>query len=250
MNFRRRNEAWKEIRLVNNDDDGSSGSGVCTSTAADMECKESGGGRVEEVSDDECRSVNTTTPATTSASVGVAASHSTATATIQKKYQHQGGLGALLGECYMGIDDTTTTTTGGGMVSDDNDGRIRSCSEESSKLLSTAMVNNEKRGGSSSLSSSLSPPDDSSSSISSGNNNNNSSNHNHNNYFWASPPTSLEEGGAPPPLPPRRVNTIGAGLAYGSDAWRSYQSKLDVRRGAAGSLSMSSSSRLSTSLGR
>lgn len=231
MNFRRRNEAWKEIRLVNNDDDGSSGSGVCTSTAADMECKESGGGRVEEVSDDECRSVNTTTPATTSASVGVAAFHSTATATIkEKKYQHQGGLGALLGDCYMGIDDTTTTTTGTGMVSDDNDGRIRSCSEESSKLLSTAMVNNEKRGGSSSLSSSLSPPDDSSSSISSGNNNNNSSNHNHNNYFWASPPTSLEEGGAPPPLPPRRVNTIGAGLAYGSDAWRSYQSKLEIGR--------------------
>ena len=50
------------------------------------------------------------------------------------------------------------------------------------------------------------------------------------------PPLSSEREGI---VPPRRVNTIGAGLAYGSDAWRSYQSRLDVR-----------DMRLSSSLGR
>eukprot|EP00984_Skeletonema_dohrnii_P025728 scaffold14902_cov81-Skeletonema_dohrnii-CCMP3373.AAC.2 len=171
------------------------------------------GVRVEEVSDDECR-VNATT-----AGGGV-------------KCRHQ-GIGSLLGECCM---------DSGGIVSDDND---VSCSEES-KTDTTA-----KRGGGgwSSPSSWSGVPlpssqrkrksvDDSSSM---------SGEEDDNRSCWTSPPTSLVGVPSQPP-PPRRVNTIGAGLAYGSDAWRSYQSKLDVR-GGDGGLSLSRF-RLSSSLGR
>ncbi|KAK1737767.1 hypothetical protein QTG54_011539 [Skeletonema marinoi] len=168
------------------------------------------GVRVEEVSDDECR-VN--------GGGGV-------------KCRHQ-GIGSLLGECCM---DSI-----GGIVSDDND---VSCSEES-KTDTTA-----KRGGGWSSPSSWSgvplpssqrkrkSVDDSSSMSGEEDDNNQSS--------WTSPPTSLV--GVPSQPPPRRVNTIGAGLAYGSDAWRSYQSKLDVR--GDGGLSSLSRFRLSSSLGR
>lgn len=62
---------------------------------------------------------------------------------------------------------------------------------------------------------------------------------NSSNCSVVSPPISLAVV-PPPSSSPRRV-TIGAGLAFGSDAWRSYQSKFDVRSG---------SSRTTSSLGR
>eukprot|EP00984_Skeletonema_dohrnii_P029403 scaffold19978_cov86-Skeletonema_dohrnii-CCMP3373.AAC.2 len=142
------------------------------------------------------------------------------------KCRHQ-GIGSLLGECCM---------DSGGIVSDDND---VSCSEES-KTDTIAKRGGE--GGRSSPSSWSGVPlpssqrkrksvDDSSSMSGEEDDNN------------TSPPTSLV--GVPSQPPPRRVNTIGAGLAYGSDAWRSYQSKLDVKGG-----SSLSRFRLSSSLGR
>ena len=200
VNSRRRNEAWKEIRLLND----------LHCHVGNVECgryhvtNEEGVSREGEVSDDECRVKYSSYNSHNSSGLGA---------------NNRGGIG----ECCM---------DGGGMVSDDND---VSGSEDGGESPWSFVVQ-KKRKNISDCGDNVSNSADSSSSTHSISADEGSSI-----IFDAilasSPPTSLASG----VVPPRRVSTIGAGLAYGSDTWRSYQSKFDVRGG---------SSRLSSSLGR